>query len=58
MESLCIGNFFCHQIKFLVCANMISNKALSASDPDSGLDEELKDAKYILLILEKSIACP
>jgi len=45
MESLCIGSFFCHQNKSLVCANMLGNNALSASDPDSRLDEEFKDAK-------------
>jgi len=37
---------------------MLGNNALSASDPDSRLDEEFKDAKYIWLILEKSIAYP
>ncbi len=29
--SLCTGSFFCHQNKFLVCANILGNKALSGS---------------------------
>jgi len=28
MESLCIGSFFSHQNKSLVCANMLGNNAI------------------------------